>query len=211
MKLEAGEKQPLAVRVYEKIRDDILEGRYETGDFLVETKLAAELGVSRTPIREALKQLELEELVEAIPNRGVVVQGISAHDISDIFTIRQLLEGQAAYWAAERISEEQMNTLLETLALMDMYTGRNDAAKLARLDSQFHDTIFAASNSRVLQHILTTLHHNVQRARRSSLSVPARSHKSTEEHRAILKAIEAHDAPLAKTLMEAHIMNVKKT
>jgi len=84
MKLEAGEKQPLTARVYEKIRDDILEGRYATGDYLVETKLAAELGVSRTPIREALKQLELEELVEAIPNRGVVVQGISAHDISDM-------------------------------------------------------------------------------------------------------------------------------
>lgn len=210
MKLDTGDKQSLTAQVYKQIRDDILEGHYETGAFLVETKLAEELGVSRTPIREALKQLELEDLVVSIPNKGVTVQGISEHDITDMFTIRHLLEGQAAYWAAERINAEQMNKLTETVALMDMYTERNDAANLARLDTQFHDTIFSASNSRMLKHILTSLHQNTQRARRSSLSVPERSHKSTEEHRAILKAIEAHDAQQAKTLMEAHIMNVKK-
>lgn len=210
MKLEAGDKQSLTAQVCKRLRDDILEGRYEIGSFLVETKLAEELGVSRTPIREALKQLELEDLVISIPNRGVTVQGISEHDISDIFTIRHLLEGQAAYWAAERINEEQMNQLTETIALMDMYTARGDAANLARLDSQFHDIIFSASNSRILKHILTSLHQNVQRARRSSLSVPDRTHKSTEEHRAIFQAIESHDAEKAKSLMESHIMNVKK-
>ncbi len=210
MKLDAGDKQSLTAQVYKQLRNDILEGRYETGAFLVETKLADELGVSRTPIREALKQLELEDLVVAIPNKGVTVQGISEQDINDIFTIRHLLEGQAAYWAAERVNDEQMNKLTETLALMDMYTERNDATNLARLDSQFHDTIFSASNSRMLKHILTSLHQNTQRVRRFSLSVPERSHKSTEEHKAIFKAIEAHDPVRAKKLMESHIMNVKK-
>lgn len=210
MKFDVGDKQSLTAQVYKQLRNDILEGRYETGTFLVETKLAEELGVSRTPIREALKQLELEDLVISIPNRGVTVQGISKPDIDDIFTIRHLLEGQAAYWAAQRINQEQMDQLTETIALMDMYTAKNDAGNLARLDSQFHDTIFAASNCRTLKHILTSLHQNVQRARRSSLSIPERTHKSTEEHHAIFEAIQAHDAQRAKELMEAHIMNVKK-
>lgn len=210
MKLDINDKQSLTTQVYKQIRNDILEGRYPTGAFLVETKLAAELGVSRTPIREALKQLELDDLVLSIPNRGMMVQGISAHDVADIFTIRHLLEGQSAYWAAQRINAEQMDKLTETLALMDMYTQKGDAGNLARLDTEFHDIIFSASNSRILKHILSSLHQNTQRARRFSLSVPDRSHKSIEEHRAIYDAIAAHDADKAKTLMEAHIMNVKK-
>ena len=93
----------LTTKVFRYLRDGIIEGRYQSGDYLVETKLAEELGVSRTPIREALKQLELEDLAESIPNRGVRVKGISQEDIDDIYTIRHHLEGLAAYWAAQRI------------------------------------------------------------------------------------------------------------
>jgi DNA-binding GntR family transcriptional regulator len=114
-------------------RDGIAEGRYQTGDFLVEMKIADELGVSRTPVREALKQLELEELVSSHPNRGVVVKGLSTEDLQDVSTIRHLLEGQAAYWAAERVTEEQLKALKETVELMEFYTAKNDVAHLVTL------------------------------------------------------------------------------
>ncbi|HMM30387.1 MAG TPA: GntR family transcriptional regulator [Clostridia bacterium] len=208
MSFDPNDKQSLTSKAYKHIRDDIIEGRYNTGDYLIEVKLAEELDMSRTPIREALKQLELEDLVVSIPNRGVMVQGISSHDIEDIFTVRLLLEGQAAYWAAERIDKDKLSRLAETMELMELYTRKNDAENLARLDTQFHDIIFAASNSRTLRHILASLHQNAQRVRRSSLKVPERTHKSLEEHRAIFSAIEEHRCADAKALMEAHIMNV---
>lgn len=172
MFFDPNDKQSLTAKVYTRIREDIIEGRYKTGDYLVETKLAEELDVSRTPIREALKQLELEDLVVSIPNRGMMVQGMSSHDIDDIFTVRHLLEGQAAYWAAERIDAANLARLTEIVELMEMYTRKNDAANLARLDTEFHDVIFSASNSRILRHILTSLHHNTRRVRRTSLTVP---------------------------------------
>lgn len=207
MYLDANDKQSLTAKVLKRIRDDILEGRYTTGDFLVETKLAEELDVSRTPIREALKQLELEDLVVSIPNRGVMVQGISARDADDIYTIRYLLEGQAAYWAAERIDENHLSRLTEIMELMEMYTRKNDASNLARLDSEFHDVIFSASDSRILHHILTSLHQNTLRTRRSSLNSPERSSKSLGEHRTIFEAIEQHRCDDAKALMKAHVRN----
>ena len=97
------DRNSLSNQVYLHLRDAILNGTYQAGDSLVETKLAEELGVSRTPIREALRQLELEELVTAVPSRGAVVQGISPQDVDDIFVIRLLIEGQAARWAALRM------------------------------------------------------------------------------------------------------------
>lgn len=211
MYTNVNDKSSLTAKVYRHIRNDIVEGRYNTGDYLVEAKLAEELDVSRTPIREALKQLELEDLVVSIPNRGVLVQGISKQDIEDIFAIRHLLEGQAAYWAAQRIDKAYMNKLSEIITLMEMYTQKGDAENLARLDSEFHEVIFTASKSRMLKHILTSLHQNVQQARRSSLTDPARSQKSLAEHKAIMDAISSGQAEDAKALMESHIMNVHRT
>ena len=210
MFFDLGDRQSLTTKVYKHVRDCILDGRYNTGDYLIETKLAEELDVSRTPIREALKQLELEGLVDSIPNRGVVVRGISDADIDDIFTIRYLLEGQAAYWAAERVNEEQLSELSELVALMELYTNKNDTVKLAKLDAEFHDVIFSASNSRMLKHILASLHQNAQRARKSSLGMPERTHKSFEEHMAIYEAIAGRRADEAKALMEAHVHNVRR-
>lgn len=201
------DKSSLTSKVYDHIHEGIINGQYHTGDFLIETKLAAELGVSRTPIREALKQLELEELVISSPNRGVIVNSLSSQDMDDIYTIRHLLEGQAAYWAAERIDQDSLNRLAELIELMDMYTRRNDGERLAKLDSEFHDVIYRASNSRMLRHILLSLHQNVGMARRSSLTVPIISSKSYGEHVAIYEAILCHDKEKAKASMEAHTKN----
>lgn len=208
---DSTDRQSLTASVYQYIRTGIIEGRYKTGDFLVETKLADELGVSRTPIREALKQIELDDLAHSIPNRGVVVHALSKQDIDDIFAIRLLLEGQAAYWAAERINEEQLEKLSEIVELLELYTRRNDVAQLAKLDSDFHDVIYTAAASRTLKHILTTLHQNLQNARRSSLTKPNRPPQSLNEHRQILDAIQRKQPDDAKSYMESHILHAGHT
>lgn len=201
----------LSDKVYQYLRDAIADGRYQTGDCLVEMKIAEELRVSRTPVREALKQLELEDLVVSQPNRGVVVKAFTSEDVEDVFTIRHLLEGQAAYWAATRITPVELAELSELVDLMDFYTHKNDVAHLVQLDTRFHEVVYEASKSRTLKHILTSLHHNTQRARKSSLTVPNRPDGSLSEHRRIFAALERHDADAAKAEMEAHVDTASST
>ena len=198
----------LTSRVYEHLRDGIIEGRYKTGDSLTEQKIGEELGVSRTPVREALKQLDLEDLVTSLPNRGVIVKGFSAEDYHDAYTIRHLLEGQAAYWAAQRINREQLDRLAEVVELMDLYTRRSDIDHLVRLDTMFHEIVYEACSSRTLKHVLASLHHNTHLARQNSLTLPNRAPKSLAEHKNIYASLEAHDADAAKAYMEQHVVIV---
>jgi len=202
---ESRDYTSLSEKVYRSLRDGIAEGRYQTGDCLVEMKIAEELGVSRTPVREALKQLELEDLVVSHPNRGVVVKGFSNEDLQDVSTIRHLLEGQAAYWAAERITPELLSELKDVVELMEFYTQKNDVEHLVQLDSRFHEIVYDASGSRTIRHILASLHHNIRKARQSSLTLPDRAGCSLAEHKKIYHAIESHDAPAAKEYMESHV------
>ena len=195
----------LSEKVYRFLRDGIAEGRYQTGDCLVEMKIAEELKVSRTPVREALKQLELEDLVSSHPNRGVVVKGFTSEDLQDVSTIRHLLEGQAAYWAAERVTDEQLAELREVVELMEFYTAKNDISHLVALDTRFHELIYEASGSRTIRHILASLHHNIRKARQSSLTLPDRATNSLAEHLSIFRAIEQKNSQAAKEQMEAHV------
>ena len=207
MFFDTSDKQSLTTKVYNHIRDGILDGTYPIGGYLVETRLADEMEVSRTPVREALKQLELEGLVDSIPNRGMRVQGITDGDLDDIHTIRLLLEGQAAWWAAQRVDQEHLDRLAEILELLELYTRRNDVGQLAKLDCAFHDVIYDAARSRMLKHVLTSLHQNARRGRRSSLTAPSRPHYSFQEHQAIFRALEKHCPEEAKAAMEQHIAN----
>lgn len=197
----------LRSRVFSQLQNDILNGLYQPGESLIETKLSEELGVSRTPIREAIRQLELEGLVQSIPNKGAIVKGISAKDIEDIYTIRMLIEGLAARWATEKITPEELEELKDAAELEEFYTGKNDLVHLLQFDSRFHDIIFKASKSKPLMHTLSTFHHYVQRARSISLNSPERAQKALEEHKAILKAIEEHDPEKAERLTTEHVRN----
>lgn len=194
-------------KVFIQLQNDILNGLYQPGDNLIETKLSEELGVSRTPIREAIRQLELEGLVQSIPNKGAIVKGISAQDIEDIYTIRMLIEGLAARWAAEKITDEELKELREAVDLEEFYTDRNDVDHLMLFDSRFHDIIFKASKSKPLMHTLSTFHHYVQRARISSFNDPERARLALNEHKAILQAIMDHDAGKAEKLTTVHVRN----
>lgn len=114
----------LSARVYNHIRDGILAGTFAKGDELKEKNIGDELGVSRTPVREALRQLELEGLVSIIPNKGAFVEGVSTDDIRDIYEIRALLEGLCARWAATRISDEMMAAMEENIYLTEFHEKR---------------------------------------------------------------------------------------
>jgi DNA-binding GntR family transcriptional regulator len=197
----------LRAKVFNQLQNDILNGKYQPGDSLIELRLTEELGVSRTPIREAIRQLELEGLVQSIPNKGAIVKGISAKDIEDIYTIRMMIEGLAARWATEKITPQELEELKEALEFEEFYTIRNDSGHLMKFDSRFHDIIFKASKSMPLMHTLSTFHHYVQRARNASFSSPGRAQKALEEHKAILQAIMEKDSEKAEKLTTEHVRN----
>lgn len=199
--------QSLRAKVFNQLQNDILNGKYEPGDSLTEIRLTEELGVSRTPIREALRQLELEGLVQSIPNKGAIVTGISAKDIDDIYTIRMLVEGLAARWAAEKITSRELEELKEAVDMEEFYTIKNDTQHLSKFDSRFHEIIFKACKSKPLMHTLSTFHHYVQRAREASFNSPGRAQKVLEEHKAILQAIMHHEPDRAEKLTTEHIRN----
>lgn len=197
-------------RVFAQLRSQILTGVYKPGDSLIELRLSEQLGVSRTPIREAIRQLELEGLVQAIPNKGAFVKGITEQDVEDIFTIRTRIEGLAARWAAEKITEEEIKELKEALEFEEFYTMKNDVEQLMKFDSKFHDIIFRASKSSPLMHMLSTFHHYIQSARNNSFDTPGRPVKAFEEHKAIFEAIREKNADIAEKLTIAHIRNASK-
>ena len=197
----------LRAKVFYHLQNNILNGVYKTGELLTESRLCEELGVSRTPIREAIRQLELEGLVHSVPNKGVFVNGISLKDIEDIYTIRMLIEGLAARWAAENITDEESAELKEALDLEEFYTAKNDSENLLKLDSKFHDTIFRASKSRPLMHVLSMFHHYVQKARIASLESPERAKRVLEEHKAIYGAIAEKNSEMAEKLTVEHVRN----
>jgi len=205
---DSGVTNSLGARIFKQLQNDILNGKYEPGDVLTEMKLSEELGVSRTPIREALKQLELEGLVQSTPGKGLVVQGVSDKDIEDIYTIRMMIEGLAARWAAEKITFKEIEELKEVLEFEEFYTLKGGGTgNLIKLDSRFHDLVFKASKSKPLMHILSTFHHYVQSARGASFETPGRAQKVFEEHKAIMQAIIARDPELAEKLTTQHVKN----
>ena len=193
----------LGSRVFQRLREDILSGKYKEHDELRENTLGKELGVSRTPVREALRQLELEGLVTIIPNKGAYVTGISSKDIRDIYILRSMLEGLCARWATEHITEEQLDELEEVILLSEFHM-----KKVSGNNGKFHKILYEASDSRILSHVLMDFHKYVQQARRNSVVSEERARKSIREHKQILRAIRDNDADLSEQLANEHILHV---
>jgi len=192
-------------KVFKYIKSQIISGAYGPGETLLESKLADELGVSRTPIREAIRLLEMEGLVETTTKKGASVLGISQQDVEDIYAIRQLVEGLAARWAAERLSAADLKELQKTYELMEFYAQKHEVEEIAELDNKFHQMIYEAGGSKILYLTLRNLHQYVQIARLKSLSMQNRLPLTLSEHRAILEAFEAKDADAAEKAMTEHV------
>lgn len=209
--MEEYQDHSLSSKVFQKLRDNILTGKYAEQEELRENTIGKELGVSRTPVREALRQLELEGLVTIIPNKGAYVSGITGEDVKDIYRMRSLLEGLCARWAAERITEEQMGRLDEIILLAEFHSKRENAInaeQITELDGQFHAVLYEACGSRILKHTLTDFHKYVQNARKLSIISGERARKSIREHKMILRAIRERDPDLAEQLANEHIIHV---
>ena len=199
----------LADQVFEKLENDIIQGAYPRGEILTELKLVDQLGVSRTPIRDALRRLEQERLIEDT-GKGSRVVGITEEDLEDIMNIRQRIEGLAAYYAAKNMTPEGLAELTHIVDLQDFYYDKGDAEQLRQVDEQFHDLICYLSKRTVIMDTLIPLHRKTRRYRRISMEDWSRTVNTRKEHRAILDAMASGDADLAESLMAKHIENAKK-
>lgn len=201
--------KPLRELVLEAIREAIKNGTLQPRERLMEIQLADDLGVSRTPVREALRKLEQEGFIVMVPRKGAYVSDLSMKDVADVFEIRAALDGLAGGLAAERITEEELDLMERMLVEKGEAINQNDIDKLVEADTRFHEAMYMASRNERLSNIISNLREQIQRFRLTSLSVPGRREDSLKEHRQILEAIQARDIQLARQLAQEHIENAE--
>jgi DNA-binding GntR family transcriptional regulator len=205
-----GHKQ-LAQRVVDRLRTEIFEGRLKPGEWLRQERLAHEHGVSHMPVREALKQLAAEGLVEHIPYRGVRVVQFSIEDVEDLYTCRAFIEGMAARYAAERITEAEVEQLARLHTRMVACETPRELPEYRELNRRFHGLIFEASGRSYLVRTLaqlwaafpTMLWSNIPRI--AAVSVPGRDEPDAIEHAEIVAAMAAHNPARADKAVRRHI------
>lgn len=207
VKQEVTDKYSLRGRVFHKLREDILNGKYKDHEELKEVAIGEELGVSRTPVREAFRQLELEGLIQIVPNKGAYVTGITAKDVKDIYMIRSSLEGMCARLATEHISREQLEEMEENVYLASYHAERSQMEQMTELDNRFHHILYEACDSKMLQNLLQDFHQYVIRIRKKTLSTKERGIASNEEHRQIMEAIKSGNQDEAERLATMHMEN----
>lgn len=206
-KKEGTDRYSIRGQVYHTLRDDILSGKYKDHEELREMTVSEELGVSRTPVREAFRQLELEGLLTVIPNKGAYVSGITAKDVADIYAIRGLLEGLCARWATEHITVSQMEQMEEVIYLSKFHAQKGHTQQLTELDNKFHDILYQACNSKMLEHQLRVFHEYVMRVRKWVLHDDQRRLICVSEHEQIMEAIREKDADKAENYANLHMKN----
>ena len=198
----------LADQVYDRLENDIIQGVYVKGEILTELKLAEQLGVSRTPIREALRRLEQERLITDA-GKGSRVLGISEEDVMDIMNIREHMEGLASYYAAINMTSEGIQELKHIVDLMDFYYDKWDVEHLRRADDDFHDAICRLSKRTVIKDTLVPLHRKTRRYRKIAMEDKVRATCTLQEHHEIYDAIASGDAELARKLATEHIIKAR--
>jgi DNA-binding GntR family transcriptional regulator len=201
--------KPLREVVFESLREAIIKGLLGPGERIMEVQLAEELGVSRTPVREAIRKLELEGLVIMLPRRGAYVAGISVKDIADVFEVRAALEALAASLAAARIQDDELEELERSLVEIAEVSDSQDVHAVVARDTGFHDIIYRASKNPWLMQIISNLQDQVQRFRLATLSRPGRTKEAVEEHKKIVEAISERNSELAAQLAREHIENAE--
>lgn len=199
----------LADQVFDKLENDIILGVYPRGEILTELKLVEQLGVSRTPVREALRRLEQEHLIED-SGKGSVVLGITEDDLEDIMNIRHYIEALAAYYAAKNITPESAAEMMHIMDLQDFYYSKWDVEHLRQADDAFHDAICRLSKRNVIIDTLIPLHRKTRKYRKIAMEDKWRTDRTLVEHHAICDAIVAGDADKARMLTAEHIVNAKQ-
>jgi len=202
----------LSTDLFMSLRKDILQGKLHQGEKLTEQQICDEYNVSRTPVREAFRQLELEGFIETIPNRGAFVTGFSPQDIEDMYELRKSYEILAVKWAIERITEEEFEKLEEAFEFMEFYTQKKDAEKMLNINMNFHELIYRASHNRMLFHILSSYQLYIKQSRSADRSdVSSRFlDEILAEHREVFEAFKNKDVEAGIAAVSKHLDNAKQ-
>ncbi|MBD3306589.1 FCD domain-containing protein [candidate division KSB3 bacterium] len=205
------EHTPLRDEVFRSLRNAILSGHFASGERLVEKELAEQWEISRTPIREAFRKLELEGLVTYAPRKGVIVVGVSSQDAVEIYTIRAVLEGLAARLAAHHIAHEDLVSLHTLLERMKDCIDKNKIDALIAFHSTFHNSIAKASKNSRLYHMIFCLREYVKNFSEIPCYLPSRLQHGWNEHKEILDAIDQRDEDRAEHAARYHIIQAKES
>ena len=197
-------------RIYDHLREQLLNGEIPPHQHLIETKIAKEIGTSRTPIREALHSLELEGLIESIPRVGYVVKPIERAEVEEICEIRTAIEGVAARWAMEKAPQKLIEELRENISVSEDKAVHGDPRAFVDMDAQFHEIIARLSGSKRLQELAQTLRRHMLRYRIQSIYLTENVVRAIEGHKGILDAIEKGDVEEVNKAMRCHIEQSKK-
>ena len=204
--INTNEYLPLRDVVFNTLRDAILTGKLVPGERLMENQLADKLGVSRTPVREALRMLELENLVELVPRKGAQVLDMSEKDITNILEVRSALEGLATSLACKKMSKEDLQQLKNMEVDFEKAVADNDVEHFVDIDEDFHDLIFAATENDKLINIFRNLRIQLYRYRMAQAKNNETSMSTiVAHHRSIIRAIENHDAEEGASIAQGHI------
>lgn len=204
--INTNEYLPLRDVVFNTLRDAILTGKLVPGERLMENQLAEKLGVSRTPVREALRMLELENLVELVPRKGAQVLDMSEKDIINILEVRSALEGLATSVACKKMSKEDLQQLKNMEVDFEKAVAENDVEHFVDIDEDFHDLIFAATENDKLVNIFRNLRIQLYRYRMAQAKNNETSMSTiVAHHRSIIRAIENHDGEEGASIAQGHI------
>jgi len=200
----------LSQKIYRILKTEIVKGFLEPGTKLLENKIAKEMQVSRTPVRETMQKLVAEGFVKRTPNQTMVVTEVSLEDVKKVLQIRGVLEGLAARFVAKLIKKEEIKELEKYIEQMEYYTNKNDSLAFSEMDAKFHELILNVSRNSWLIQIRENLSDQAHRYRIRSLSIPGRLKYSLKEHRDIVEALKKKDSRQADELSQKHIENVLK-
>lgn len=194
----------LREQIVSSLRESIVKGELQSGQKLTEPELAEKLGISRTPIREAFRQLESEGFLTVIPRRGAVVSSITRKEIEDFYEIKSLLEGYAARVAADRITKKDIDKLKKINEQLEVLTEGDDVEAFFRKNNEFHNTFIALCGNEKLMELRGDLVQKFLRFRLQALAVPGRLMESVKQHRIIIKALIKKDGRLAEAIVIEH-------
>lgn len=201
---------PLRDVVFKSLRRAILKGELLPGERLMEVKLSKSLGVSRTPIREAMRKLELEGLVKMVPRKGATVAGITEKSLREVLEVRKVLEELAVFLACERMEDKDIKLLSEAEEKFRLVVKGGNPIDIAKADEGFHDIIFAGSGNDKLVQLLNNLREQMYRYRLEHVKDPKQWDIIIGEHDSLLQAIISRDSIKAKDIMRYHIDNQEK-
>ncbi len=198
-------RKSLGDRVFENLREAIVRGNVGPGSRMVENRIASAMGISRTPVREAIHKLEREGLLKKLPRGGFVVLGLGPEDIEETFGIRGVLESYAARLAAVKHEASELIPLQQKIAEYERFLQREDLEALTRINTEFHDLLYALSRSPRLIKMINDLRDQIFRFRRIILRDGALARVSNEDHKRMLEHIRGRDAEGVEVLVREHI------